>query len=180
MPQGGEDVVGSNRRCAVRYDHCEYRTPTLLRGCYRNLSRSDGFSSVKAPQTRLHHPLDFDLVGRQECGNRCLCSIRSHIGEDKSPHAGLQPARQVALPHLDGIDNVESSRHRVIKVSAQLINIETRRKSNLDVLRLAGDTRWRRIGVGNLGMRSETRGIGHRNARTSQGPFKGTLKVSVT
>ena len=47
LPQGGEDVVGSNRRCAVRYDHREYRTPTLLRWCYRNLGHSDSISGVE-------------------------------------------------------------------------------------------------------------------------------------
>ena len=174
----GENVVGSNGRGSVPHDQGQYRTVGVRIGGGRALRRQNCSTGVERAQAVLHEPLHDHLVGSQEGGHGRDGAVMGHPGQFDAPHAGLEPVDEVGSAGLHDVEDVEPLREGGVEGCPHRLGVAGGRDAQLDVLRLAGHSRGRRVRVGDLRMGVEAGAVGHRNLGPPQGPLEGPLEVA--
>jgi hypothetical protein len=116
LPQGGEDIVGPNRRGSVLCDQCEYRTLFVLCGVERDVNLEQRSASIKLLNPTLGPTLDLNDITGKELVDGALQSFACNVRENELPYTSFKSTYEFTGFGQDRIDDVETGWHRVIKL----------------------------------------------------------------
>ena len=109
----------------------------------------------------------------------CSASCGVDAVQPQLPHGSGQPVGEPRRTGLDGVDDVEAGRQRLVEQLTQLVGVAVLRQGDLQVLGLAARAGGCGIGVRHLRVRGEPRRVRHGHLGTPQRPLEGALEVAV-
>jgi hypothetical protein len=139
-----------------------------------------GRPGVDVAQAVLGALLDGDHVGGEERLDGLRQLGRRHPRQLHAPGRCVDPVGQrPGAQGLHALEDVDARRQGGVQRGAHLLGVAPLGQADLHVLGLAGRAGGRRADVGDLRVRGEAGGEGHRHPRAAQRPLQGAGEVAV-